>query len=151
MAWALYARTAQYSQFNAIYGQSLTSCSLLTTFETSMHLPTEREIRIYRTADRRLPFSEWFDRLRDMRARQKIQARLARLRLGNLGQSRSVGEGVCELKIDYGSGYRVYFGQDGSQIVILLCGGDKSTQSTDIQKAKAYWLQYRQEKKNANR
>jgi len=114
-------------------------------------VPTEREIRIYRTSDRRLPYSDWFDRLRDERARQKIQARIARLRIGNLGQSRSVGEGVFELKIDHGPGYRVYFGQDGSQLVLLLCGGDKSTQAADIRNAQAYWLQYKQEKKNANR
>jgi putative addiction module killer protein len=106
----------------------------------------EREVRIYRTPDRREPYSLWFERLRDVRAKQKIQARIARIRLGNLGDTRSLGEGVHELKIDYGPGYRVYFGQDGTTIVILLCGGDKSTQSADIQTAKTYWSQYRQEK-----
>jgi len=106
----------------------------------------EREVRIYRTPDRREPYSLWFDRLRDVRAKQKIQARIARIRLGNLGDTRSLGEGVHELKIDYRPGYRVYFGQDGATIVILLCGGDKSTQSSDIRMAKIYWSQYRQEK-----
>jgi putative addiction module killer protein len=106
----------------------------------------EREVRIYRTPDRREPFTIWLDRLRDARVRQKIQTRIARIRLGNLGQTRSVGEGVHELKIDYGPGYRVYFGEDGPRLVILLCGGDKSTQSSDITTAKQYWQQYKQEK-----
>ena len=112
--------------------------------------PIERELRIYQSADRRVPYQDWFDRLRDMRARQKIQARIARLRLGNLGQSRSLGEGVYELKVDYGPGYRVYFGQDGPVLVILLCGGDKSTQRADIAKAKVYWFRYKQERKDAH-
>jgi putative addiction module killer protein len=111
----------------------------------------EREVRVYRTPDRREPFNLWLDRLRDARAVQKIQARIARVRLGNLGQTRSVGEGVQELKIDYGPGYRVYFGQDGQTLVILLCGGDKSTQDADIRSAKQYWARYKQEKSNANR
>jgi putative addiction module killer protein len=110
----------------------------------------EREIRIYRTSDRREPFSRWLERLRDDRAKQKTQARLARIRLGNLGDTRSVGDGVHELKIDYGPGYRVYFGQDGSSLVILLCGGDKTTQSADICNAKVYWSQYQREKKHAH-
>ncbi|MGL4375929.1 MAG: type II toxin-antitoxin system RelE/ParE family toxin, partial [Microcoleaceae cyanobacterium] len=78
----------------------------------------------------------------DSRARQKIKSRLERITQGNLGDYRSVGEGVFELKIDYGSGYRVYFGQVGSMIVLLLCGGDKSTQDQDIIKAKEYWIDY---------
>jgi len=69
--------------------------------------------------------------------------------LGNLGNSKSVGEGVCELKIDFGPGYRVYFGQLGSTIVLLLCGGDKSTQEQDIRKAYEYWKEYG-ERENAN-
>jgi putative addiction module killer protein len=111
----------------------------------------EREVRVYRTPDRREPFNTWLDRLRDARAVQKIDARIARVRLGNLGQPRSVGDGVHELKIDYGPGYRVYFGQDGHALVILLCGGDKRTQDADIRSAKQYWTQYKQEKGNANR
>jgi putative addiction module killer protein len=111
----------------------------------------ERNVRIYRTPDRREPFNLWLDRLRDVRAIQKIQARIARVRLGNLGQTRSVGEGVQELKIDYGPGYRVYFGQGGQTLVILLCGGDKSTQTADIRTAKHYWAQYKQENRNADR
>ena len=111
----------------------------------------EREVRVYRTPDRREPFNLWLDRLRDARAVQKIQARIARIRVGNLGQTRSVGEGVHELKVDHGPGYRVYFAQDGQMLVILLCGGDKRTQDADIRTAKQYWAQYKQEKGNANR
>jgi putative addiction module killer protein len=80
-------------------------------------------------------FSEWMYRLRDHRARAKIAARIDRLALGNRSNIKSVGEGVSELKIHYGPGYRVYFIQRGTQIV-LLCAGDKHTQSRDIKIAK---------------
>ena len=101
-----------------------------------------REIQNYLTAEGRSPFEEWLDSLRDMKARVKIEKRLQRVALGNLGDYRSVGEGVFELKIDYGPGYRIYFGQIGSTIILLLCGGDKSTQEQDIEKAKEYWRDY---------
>ncbi|MDB6033450.1 MAG: addiction module protein [Verrucomicrobiales bacterium] len=97
-------------------------------------------------SDGTVPFSEWFDALLDMRTRQKIDARLARVRLGNLGDCNSVGNGVSELRIDYGPGFRVYFGQDGLEVVILLCGGDKSTQKRDIRKAQEYWADYKTKK-----
>lgn len=84
-----------------------------------------REIQNYLTVDGRSPFEEWLDSLRDTRARAKIKNRLKRVELGNLGDYRSVGAGAYELKIDYDPGYRVYFGQVGSIIVILLCGGEK--------------------------
>ncbi|WP_199247131.1 type II toxin-antitoxin system RelE/ParE family toxin [[Phormidium] sp. ETS-05] len=102
-----------------------------------------REIQIYITADGKNPFSDWRDSLRDNRAKAKISAKLNQVRLGNLGDYRSVGEGVCELRIDYGPGYRLYFGQIGTTIVLLLCGGDKSTQEQDIDKAIEYWQDYR--------
>ncbi|WP_017717415.1 type II toxin-antitoxin system RelE/ParE family toxin [Kamptonema formosum] len=102
-----------------------------------------REIRSYVTADGRIPFSEWLDSLRDRKAQVKIDARIRRVKDGNLGDCRSVGEGVFELRIDSGPGYRVYFGQAGATIVLLLCGGDKSTQDRDITQAKLYWADYR--------
>lgn len=108
-----------------------------------------RQIQNYLTADGRSPFVEWLGSLRDTQARAKIRNRLRRVELGNLGNYRSVGEGVCKLKIDYGPGYRVYFGQIGSTIVLLLCGGDKSTQEQDILKAKEYWRDY-ERRENAN-
>ena len=81
--------------------------------------------------------------MRDVNAQAKIISRLNRIVDGNLGDYRSVGEGVCELKINYGPGYRIYFGQIGMTIVILICGGDKSTQDQDIRQAKEYWTDYR--------
>lgn len=101
-----------------------------------------RQIQNYLTADGRSPFVEWLGSLRDTQTRSKIRNRLRRVESGNLGDYRSVGEGVCELRINYGPGYRVYFGQIGSTIVLLLCGGDKSTQEQDIEKAKEYWIDY---------
>ena len=88
--------------------------------------------------------------MRDDRARQKIQARIGRIRLGNFGNTRPVGDGVQELKIDYGPGFRVYFGQHGSFLIIVLRGGDKSTQKADIKAAKTCWRAFKQEQKHAN-
>lgn len=81
-------------------------------------------------------FSKWFDGLRDRRAKACIQARIDRVEMGNFGDVTPVGEGVSELRIFYGPGYRVYFIQQGSVVVILLSGGDKSTQTSDIARAK---------------
>ena len=80
-------------------------------------------------------FVRWLDGLRDLRARARIQARLDRLAEGNPGDVKPVGEGVSELRIDYGPGYRVYFKARGRTVVILLAGGDKGTQSQDIKVA----------------
>ena len=77
-------------------------------------------------------YTEWFARLRDINARTRILARIRRLALGNPGDVKAVGEGVRELRIDYGPGYRIYFARRGSTIVVLLCAGDKSRQSADI-------------------
>ena len=104
---------------------------------------TPREFLIYRSADGRLPFSEWLASLHDPRARAKIRVRLDRVSLGNFGDCHSVGEGVHELRIVYGRGYRVYFGQLGSTIVLLPSRGDESTQAQDIELAKFYWSEYR--------
>jgi len=80
-------------------------------------------------------YSEWFANLRDKQARARINARIRRLSLGNPGDVKPVGEGVSELRIDYGPGYRVYFLQQGREVVIMLAGGDKHTQQKDIQAA----------------
>ena len=77
-------------------------------------------------------FARWFARLRDRRAQRRVQARIDRLQIGNAGDVRPVGEGVLEMRIDYGPGYRVYFVQRGVALVILLAGGDKGTQPQDI-------------------
>ncbi len=80
-------------------------------------------------------YHEWFETLKDKRAKARIDVRIRRVSLGNFGDVKPVGKGVSELRIDYGSGYRVYFIQRGNILVILLCGGDKSTQDKDIQRA----------------
>ena len=80
-------------------------------------------------------FARWLDGLRDVRARARVQVRIERLAAGNAGDVEPVGEGVSELRIDYGPGYRVYFKRHGREMVILLAGGDKRTQSADIQTA----------------
>jgi putative addiction module killer protein len=109
-----------------------------------------RELQNYLTTDGRSPFEDWYYSFRDTKTRNKIQLRLDRVKLGNLGDYRSVGEGVFEFRIDYGLGYRIYFGQVGLTIVLLLCGGDKSTQEQDIRKAKEYWADY-ERRENANK
>ncbi len=80
-------------------------------------------------------YAQWLDGLRDILARARIQVRVERLATGNPGDVKSVGEGVSELRIDYGPGYRVYFTKRGQKLVILLAGGDKRTQATDIKTA----------------
>jgi putative addiction module killer protein len=80
-------------------------------------------------------FVRWLDGLRDIRARARVQVRIERLAAGNAGDVEPVGEGVSEMRIDYGPGYRVYFKKQGREVVILLAGGDKRTQSADIKTA----------------
>jgi len=80
-------------------------------------------------------FAEWFESLRDRQARARIDVRIRRLSLGNPGDVKPVGEGISELRVDYGSGYRIYFVQRGSALVILLAGGDKRSQNRDIRRA----------------
>ncbi len=103
-----------------------------------------REVRRYITPEGENPFNEWITSLRDRIARGKINERLRRIFLGNLGDYKFVGDGVFELRIHYAAGYRVYFGQVDSVVILLLCGGDKSTQNRDIRKAKDYWRDYEQ-------
>ena len=105
------------------------------------------QVQLYIARNGRAPFEEWLKRLKDRQARAKIQTRIIRLCLGNMGDAKAVGEGVQELRIDYGPGYRLYFGQVGGTTVLLLCGGDKGTQATDIKKAKEYWADYQQRRK----
>jgi putative addiction module killer protein len=100
-----------------------------------------KEIRIYEDEEGRAPFSEWMDR-QEAPLYGRVMARLERVELGNLGDHRGVGDGVFELRIDFGPGYRVYFGVDGSELVVLLIGGTKKTQRRDIETAKQYWRNY---------
>jgi len=98
-----------------------------------------RIVRNYVTPDGHEPFEEWLDSLRDKKTQAIVLERLNRVRLGDLGDCRHLGDGVYELRIHYGPGYRVYFGELEAVIVILLCGGSKRTQKRDINKARGYW------------
>lgn len=100
------------------------------------------KVDLYVTEDDACPFERWLESLRDRQARARIKKRLDRIGLGNLGDFKSVGEGVMELRIDYGPGYRIYCAQFGATIILLLYGGDKSTQDQDILKAKQYWIDF---------
>jgi putative addiction module killer protein len=102
------------------------------------------EVRRYRTADGADEFGAWFDELRDSDARARIAARIDRLALGLFGDAKLLrgGEGVRELRVDYGPGYRVYYALAGQTVVLLLCGGDKGKQRADIARAVAYWLEF---------
>ena len=104
-----------------------------------------REVQIYRMLNGRRPFIEWLESIQDQRTRRRIRARLEQLKLGNFGDYRPVGDGIFELRLNFGPGYRVYFGQINITIVLLLCGGDKSSQPQDIEHAKSYWLEYKEE------
>ena len=101
------------------------------------------ELETYLTTAGNAPFTEWLRRLRDRSGAARVRARLARLRLGNFGDADSLGDGVFELRIAAGPGYRVYFGRSGRRVVLLLCAGTKSTQTRDIQLARCYWDDYR--------
>lgn len=100
------------------------------------------EIRHYVTAAGRDPYQSWLDRLRDVRARVTIQRRVDRLAFGHFGDRKPCREGVWELRVDFGPGYRVYYAQLDRAGVVLLCGGDKGSQETDIEKAVKYWTDY---------
>ena len=100
-------------------------------------------VREYLTAGGRSPFNEWLLGLRDLKGRARIRTRLDRVKLGNLGDHVSVGDGVFELRLFYGPGYRMYYGLPSATVVLLLCGGTKGTQQRDIRTARAYWIDYR--------
>ena len=102
------------------------------------------EILEYQTAEGKTPLTEWLQGLRDGTTRARIVARLDRLKAGLLlGDWKTVGGGVCELRIDHGPGFRVYYGQEGKTLILLLCGGDKSTQAKDIERAHEHWKDYK--------
>ncbi len=104
------------------------------------------EIRYYVASGGHQPFAEWFADL-DPVARAKVARVLVRMEQGNLSNVKSIGEGVLEYRIDFGPGYRVYFGRDGETLVILLTGGTKKRQQRDIETAKEYWRDYKQTKR----
>ena len=109
-----------------------------------MHNTHPRELQFYQTPNGREPFTEWFESIRDQRTQDRIQTRLDSMALGNFGDRKSVGAGVYELRFHFGAGYRVYYGEIDNTIVLLLCGGDKSSQERDIVRAKTYWQDYKE-------
>jgi len=96
-------------------------------------------LRNYATLSGKVPFLEWLNNLKDSTTRLRVRRRLDRLELGNLGDCKPVGEGVSELRLAFGSGYRIYFAEFDDIIIILLCAGDKSSQRKDIKTAQMYW------------
>lgn len=106
------------------------------------------EIKVYATSTGKRPFDEWLNDLSDGKAVAAIDFRLDRVKMGNFGQSASLGEGVYELKIDFGPGYRIYFGKIGPSIILLLCAGNKSRQQKDIDRAKKYFRDFKDRGKN---
>ena len=103
------------------------------------------EIKLLETDEGKVPFEEWYDSLRDKITKVRVRRRLDCIELGNFGDTSSVGEGIFELRLHFGSGYRVYFARVGNTIIVLVGGGDKSSQKKDIAQAKALWRQYKDE------
>lgn len=102
----------------------------------------EREIKKLELQSGLVPFDEWFDSLGDQRIQAAVDVRLARVRAGNFGDYKSVGNGVFELRIAFGPGLRVYYGLHGKKVVVLLGGGDKRSQRRDILRAQQFWQQF---------
>jgi len=100
------------------------------------------DLRYYLTDDGRSPFEDWFSAL-DAAAAAKVSVALARLGQGNFSNTKPVGEDVLEFRINWGPGYRIYFGRDGDVLVILLTGGTKTRQQRDIDRAKTHWTEYK--------
>ena len=98
-------------------------------------------VEIYVTSSDKKPFIEWLESLDD-KIRYRVKERLDRVLLGNLGDNKFIKNGVFELRLDFGSGYRIYFGNEKKFFIVLRCGGNKSTQNKDIKKALEYWKDY---------
>ena len=101
-----------------------------------------QELLFYETANGSVPAREWLDAIEGRPEYGVIMARLEKVKQGSFGDYKAVGDGVCELRVDFGPGYRVYYGRDGKDFVILLLGGMKKTQDADIKIAKKYWDDY---------
>lgn len=106
-----------------------------------MRVVLEKQLEIYAADNGEKPFIEWLESL-DKSIRYRVKERLDRAALGNLGDHKSISNGVYELRLAFGSGYRIYYGNENNAIILLLCGGDKSTQKKDIKKAIAYLKNY---------
>jgi putative addiction module killer protein len=102
-----------------------------------------KQVVFYADEDGNEPFQLWIDALRDKQGKRRIISRLYRVQQGNYGDVEPIGEGLSELRLFFGLGYRIYFGEDAGNIVVILCGGDKSSQDSDIENAKSYWQEYK--------
>lgn len=107
-----------------------------------MHMVIRKHLEIYTLSDGEQPFIEWLESLDDQ-IRYRVKTRFDRVALGNLGDYKSISDGVFELRLNFGSGYRIYCGQNNNTVILLLCGGDKQSQQKDIKKAIHYWKLYR--------
>ena len=105
------------------------------------------EVRRYQTASGKEPLTEWLLALKDLAARKAVVRRISRLEQGNLGDHKPCSDGVWELRIDFGPGYRIYYAIAGEQVILLLCGGDKRAQSSDIFRAVQYWRDWQRRMK----
>jgi putative addiction module killer protein len=103
----------------------------------------DRKILYYAKENGDEPFWIWLNKIKDKTVRRRILYRLLRMEQGHYGDVKSIGEELSELRLFFGSGYRIYFGEDAGNIVIILCGGDKDSQNRDIETAKTYWEEYK--------
>ena len=100
-------------------------------------------VHIYRDQDGREPVIDWLESIKDITTRARIKNRLRRIEPGNLGDTKSIGQGIYEMRLHFGPGYRIYFGQVDNVVVVLLCGGDKGSQVKDIKRAQEHWIDYK--------
>ncbi len=105
------------------------------------------ELQRYQTANGKDVIGEWLADLKDLKARARVAARMNRLAAGNFGDCKRLREGVCELRVDYGPGYRVYYAVTGRSIILLLCGGDKRRQASDIDRAVGFFEDFKRRSK----
>ncbi|MGB8699885.1 MAG: type II toxin-antitoxin system RelE/ParE family toxin [Thermosynechococcaceae cyanobacterium] len=109
------------------------------------------QVKILATVSEDCPFEQWYLAIRDKVTRARIRARIDRLYLGNFGDAKPISEGIFELRLHFGAGYRIYFAQAGSSIIVLLGGGDKRSQDKDIQLAISLWRLYKNDPKRFQR
>lgn len=114
-------------------------------YNRNMSIAIKKHLEIYTSVNGEQPFIEWLESI-DSKIRYRIKERLDRVALGNFGDVKSLRDGVFELRLWFGSGYRIYFGQENDTVVLLLCGGDKRSQKKDLKKAIDYWECYRGKK-----
>jgi putative addiction module killer protein len=105
----------------------------------------KRQLLIYKTTEGKEPFIDWLESIKETKTRNRILTRLDRLQIGNPGDYKYLDQGISELRLKFGAGYRIYYAEEKGKIIILLCGGDKSTQDKDIKKAINYFKDYKEQ------